>query len=449
MRKSLLSVLLGVLLFAVPGIAQEQRAAIEGIVKDATGAVLPGVTVEAKNLSVGSVVSVVTDGAGVYRFPALAAGTYEVTAVLAGFNTAKAAEVPLTLGQIKKVDLSLSVAGVAESVQVTSEAPLIDTKQSARATSIRSEQIDLLPKGRDFTTLVTQAPGANNEGKLGGISIDGASAGENRFIVDGVETTNLQSGVSGKGMIADFLDEVQVKSSGYNAEYGGALGGVINVMTKSGTNAFRGSARFYWQGDALEAGYAPTLRLSPVDSNKAEYWTYEEDWYYRMEPGVSLGGPIVKDRAWFFAAYQPTKTKATRNVSPASAGTATANTFTDKVREDMAHNISVNQTAQVSNSLRTRIAYNNSYGKRTGLLPAQTGADAATTNYDIDRTSPNWSLSGQADWVVRPNVFIGARVGYYFSDFYDEGVPSDPRAIFSFSNIGLVGLNGVAVPPAF
>ena len=202
---------------AMPAVAQEQRGAIEGIVKDASGAVLPGVSVEAKNVAVGSVATAVTDGAGVYRFPALAPGTYELTAALQGFNTQKVEGVQILLGQIKKVDFALGVGGVAETVQVSAEAPLVDVRQSARATSLRNEQIDLLPKGRDFTTLVTQAPGANNEGKLGGISIDGASASENRFIVDGVETTNLQTGTSGKALIADFLEEVQVKSSGYTA----------------------------------------------------------------------------------------------------------------------------------------------------------------------------------------------------------------------------------------
>ena len=201
------------LALAMPAFAQEQRASIEGIVKDSTGAVMPGVTVEAKNEATGVVVSAVSDANGVYRFPSLASGIWDVTATLAGFNSITTADVPLTLGQIKKVDFALTVAGVSESVQVTGESPLVDVRQSARSTSIRGEQIDLLPKGRDFTSLVTQAPGSNNEGKLGGISIDGASAGENRFIVDGVETTNLQSGVSGKGLIADFVDEVQVKSS--------------------------------------------------------------------------------------------------------------------------------------------------------------------------------------------------------------------------------------------
>ena len=180
MRVRNLALLFLMLALAVPAMAQEQRASIEGVIKDASGAVMPGVTVEVRNLEVGSVVSTVTDATGVYRFPALPPGTYDVTASLQGFNTIRSANVPLALGQIKKVDLALTVAGVTESVQVTAESPLVDVKQSARATSIRGEQIDLLPKGRDFSSLVTQAPGANNEAKLGGLSIDGASAGENR-----------------------------------------------------------------------------------------------------------------------------------------------------------------------------------------------------------------------------------------------------------------------------
>ena len=259
------------LALAMPAFAQEQRASIEGVVKDATGAVMPGVTVEARNEAIGIVVTAVTDANGVYRFPSLASGIYDVTATLAGFNTASTPDVPLTLGQIKKVDFTLAIAGVAESIQVTAESPLVDVRQSARSTSIRNEQIDLLPRGRDFASLVTQAPGANLEsGKLGGLSIDGASAGENRFIVDGVETTNLQSGVQGKGVNSDFIEEVQVKSSGYTAEYGGATGGVINAVTKSGTNNWRGSARFYWESDKLEGSNRPSLRLDPVDSNKAQ-----------------------------------------------------------------------------------------------------------------------------------------------------------------------------------
>jgi hypothetical protein len=232
-----------VLALSLPALAQEQTGSITGIVKDTSGAVLPGVTVEAKSLSTGAVASTaVTDGSGAFRFPGLRPGKYEVMAKLQGFTPAKMENIDLRLGQILTVDLALAVGGVTETVSVTAESPIIDTKQAARQSNIREEQIALLPHGRDFTTLATQAPGANNEAKLGGLSIDGASAGENRYIVDGAETTNLQSGLSGKNLIVDFVDEVQIKSSGYTAEYGGAMGGVISAVTKSGTNDYHGLA---------------------------------------------------------------------------------------------------------------------------------------------------------------------------------------------------------------
>ena len=428
------------LALAMPAFAQEQRASIEGIVKDATGAVMPGVTVEAKNEAVGVVVTAVTDANGVYRFPALSAGTYDVTATLSGFNTASTPDVPLTLGQIKKVDFTLTVAGVAESVQVTAESPLVDVKQSARSTSIRNEQIDLLPKGRDFTSLVTQAPGANQEGKLGGLSIDGASAGENRYIIDGVETTNLQNGTAGAGLIVDFVEEVQVKSSGYTAEYGGATGGVVNAVTKSGSNSLRGSALFNWQGDALESGYRPILRRDVLDNSKAQYWTYPEDSYTRMEPGFSLGGPLVKDKMWFFGAYQPSLTTTKRTVNPQTSGNPNANTFNDVERKDNRHYVTANSTAQIGNNIRTRVSYNNNWAKREGLLPAQTGTDLPSTVYNINQTNPNWALSANLDWVATPNFYLGFRGGYYLADTINEGVPDQIRYSYSRGNVGQAGV---------
>ena len=158
-----------------------------------------------------------TDASGGFRFPSVPPGLYEVSAHLASFSPQKFTDVNVGLGQIKRLEFALSLAGVQETVSVTAESPIVDIKQNARQVNIRAEQIDLLPRGRDFTTLVTQAPGANQEAKLGGLSIDGASAGENRYIIDGIETTNLQNGLSGKSLIVDFVDEVQVKSSGYTA----------------------------------------------------------------------------------------------------------------------------------------------------------------------------------------------------------------------------------------
>ncbi len=434
------ALLLAVGMFLAPPLmAQEQRGAIEGSVKDSSGGVLPGVTVEAKNIAVGSVATTVTDSLGVYRFPALAPGRYEVTANLTGFAPQKFESVELLLGQIKKVDFALGVAGLTETVQVSGEAPLVDVRQSARATSIRDEQIDMLPKGRDFTSVVTQAPGANSESKLGGLSIDGASAGENRYIVDGVETTNLQNGTSGKALIVDFLEEVQVKSSGYTAEYGGATGGVVNAMTKSGTNSFHGNLFGYFEGDALEGAARPTLRTNPNNSRVAEYHTYPEDAWSRMDPGASIGGPIIQNKIWFFGAYQPRFTKTTRDVSPTTANNPRANTFSQE-QKVLGHNISGNTTGQWGNNLRTRLAYNNSWSKEEGRLPLLAGTNAATTNFGIDTTRPNWSVAGTADWIVKSNFFIGLRAGYYFSDVINDGVPAVDRYTYSYSNVGMAGV---------
>ena len=203
------------------------------------------------------------DATGTFRFPALAPGYYDVTASLPGFASLKFERVEVLLGQIKQLSFVLEVAAIAEEVRVSASTPIVDTRQSARVFSLRQDAIDLLPKGRDFTSLVTLAPGANLEPKLGGISIDGASASENRFVVNGIETTNLFRGVSGHAVLPDFVDEIQVKSSGYAAEYGGSTGGVINVVTRSGTNAWRGDVLANVEGDALDGGRRRTLRRGP------------------------------------------------------------------------------------------------------------------------------------------------------------------------------------------
>ncbi len=147
----------------------------------------------------------------------------------------------LALGQLLRVDLSMKLAGLAETVHVTAASPLIDVKQNASFASIQQDLIERIPKGRDFTSVVSTAPGTNNEAYAGGIQVDGASGSENRFIVDGMDTTSIRSGTSSKTVLVDFIQEVQVKSSGYNAEFGGATGGVINVLSKTGSNVYHGS----------------------------------------------------------------------------------------------------------------------------------------------------------------------------------------------------------------
>src|SRR4051812_23777741 len=234
MRTRVFATLLAITLLALPAAAQEQTGSISGVVKDSTGAVLPGVTVEAKTAA-SAAVSTVSDAEGRYRFPALPPGTYAVTATLQGFVAAKISDAALSLGKELKIDLALRLAGVSETVNVTAGSPLIDVKQNATYATIEREAIERIPKGRDFTSVLRQAPGTQEESKSGGFQIDGASGSENRWIIDGMDTTNLQTGVSGKTMLLDFVQEVQVKSSGYNAEFGGATGGGVKLLTKTGS----------------------------------------------------------------------------------------------------------------------------------------------------------------------------------------------------------------------
>ncbi len=354
----------------------------------------------------------------------------------------------LLLGQIKAVDFAMQVAGVSEEVVVKGEAPLVDVRQSARATSIAREQIDLLPKNRDFTSLVTQATGANGEGKSNGIMIDGATAGESRYIVDGAETTDVVNGGTGKKVLSDFVEEVQVKSSGYTAEYGGAMGGVINVITKSGSNAWRGNALFYLEDSrfmsaapptmgtpAYQVG-TPTVRLKLDNANEAEYITYPKDSYTRFEPGFSLGGPILRNRAWFYAAYQPTIHEVTRTVTWVDDNT-TQESATRRIPSQF---LTLNQTSQIGSKLRTRLAYNNSWSKVDGALPAADGSDVPGLDYNFGTTYPNYSLSGQADYVVKPNLFISGRVGYFRSNQQTFGVPDVPNFIWRTSTVGMAGV---------
>jgi len=448
MRSKVLLALLCALLFAWPAAAQEQRGSIEGTVKDATGGVIPGATVEAKSAT-GVTFSATSDATGGFRLPSLPPGKYLVTVSLSGFNSRSLDDVNVYLGQIKKVDFSLTVSGVAETINVTAVSPIIDIRQSARAANIRAEQVELLPHDRNFSSLIVQAPGANQETKSAGIMIDGASGGENRYIIDGIETTNVLNGVSGKDLLADFVEEVQVKSTGYPAEYGGSTGGVINVLTKSGTNKMGGSMVGVYQGSKTAGDSNQTLRAVFGVPTRAEYWTFPKDEERRLEGGGTLGGPIVSNKAWFFAAYQPSYTEITRTVSPATSGIATATPSTT-VQKVQTQNFSTNATNQFGNKLRTRVAFNNSWSETDGQLAALSGADSPTTVYTKGTKRPNWSLSGTADYLVSDKLVFGARVGRYLSDVHDYNVNDVVRFLFAngTTNIGVAGVPAALQHPA-
>jgi outer membrane receptor protein involved in Fe transport len=423
------------LLFVTAGFAaaQEQRGSIEGVVKDASGAVLPGATVEARSPSLIGVATASSDDAGLYRFPALPPGIYEVTATLQGFNPSKVANVELGLGQIKKVDFGLTIAGVAETVQVSAESPLIDVRQNAAFANIHKEFIDRIPRGRDFTSVVTIAPGANPEFKAGGISIDGSSGAENRFVIDGIDTTEIQHGTSGKRLLTDLVEEIQVKSSGYNAEFGGSTGGVINVISRSGSNVWRGDVGTYYSNRDLNGEERPTLRISLTDNTRSEYITFPQDDWHTWEPILSGGGPIARDRLWFFAGYVPELLDNDRTVKFNITGET--GTFQ---RKDYRHNFTGNVSTQISRNVRGKFAINFDRLINDGRLPRLDGNDNPNVNFAIlGLRQPNATFSGSLDYVANEKLYFAVRAGHFRYDSQDVGIPAEVKYNFSQSNIGM------------
>jgi hypothetical protein len=171
---------------------------------------------------------------------------------------------------------------------------------------------------------------------------------------------------------------------------------------------------------------ALTLRTSLTDSSTSEYVNYPKDDRTRYEPGFAIGGPIVKDKMWFFGAYQPALTHYERTVSPSSAQNPGASPSVTKQDQQVQY-ITANQTSQISNNIRTRVAFNDSWSKTDGVLASPNGLDLATTPYNKYTKFPNWALSGDLNYVVTPKFVLGFRGGYYKSDINDFNAPTDPR----------------------
>ena len=232
-------------------------------------------------------------------------GTYTVTFELPGFTKLEVPNVAVQAGRVLKVDAPLTVGTAEQSVQVTESAPLIDTTTTAVATNVSSAEFDRLPKTRTFQSLAVLAPTVNEGTVEGGFQVNGASGAENNFIVDGISTTSLIQGNSRQNTAFEFLEQVQVKTSGIEAQYGGATGGVISAITKSGGNNFHGDVHYYYFGNALNAGAPKRLVMDPTDLLTV---TYQQDYKFPLsnhEAGYSLGGPFIKNKLYFFSSASP------------------------------------------------------------------------------------------------------------------------------------------------
>jgi outer membrane receptor protein involved in Fe transport len=287
--------------------AQSSNGSLSGNVTDDTGAALPGVTVTATNVDTGAVRTVVTNSTGHYQLELLPPGRYSVTGELSGFQASKSPNVRVNVGTDSTLNMKMR-AGIAESVTVTAAAPLIETTKSEQSSVVNEAAITNLPtNGRNFIDFVLTTPGVVRDPRSGDISFAGQRGTLNSVVVDGADNNNTFFGQSlgrtGSGRAPyqfsqDAVQEFQVNANAYSAEFGRAGGAVINVITKSGTNELRGSVfDFYRDRKYRSQDYLNQLRQD-ITGVKVVKPPYHFNQY-----GFSVGGPIVRDKHFFFANY--------------------------------------------------------------------------------------------------------------------------------------------------
>lgn len=301
---------------------QQTTGAIEGMVKDPKGAAVPGVAVMIQGVSVGFNRTAQTDDEGVFRFAQLPAGTYKLsTAAANGFAETESEIVTVTIEKTTTFDISVGITQNVNTVEVTGD-PLgvaVDTSDSKVQTNITSQLIDELPKGTSFASVLRASPATRPEPLGGGFQVDGASGSENTFSIDGQEVTNFRTGVLNavNNIPTSLIQEVQVKSSGFEAEHGGASGGVITVATKSGTDDFHGEVGTQFEPGKLQAGnrFAPQIFQPNALTQQIFTIRQPKDQTLNTYPTITVGGPLVKKRMWFLGSYSPQIFDTKRNVT--------------------------------------------------------------------------------------------------------------------------------------
>ncbi len=493
MRFGTISKLLALLavVFALPLLfAQETTAGIQGTVKDSSGAVVGNAHVIVRGPALAGDKSLDSESTGYYRFANLPPGVYTVEVSAKGFKTVKREGLALEVGHLPTVDITLQIGTAAEVVEVTGQAPVIDVTTNTNQTNITSDVINDVPHGYSFQSVIQFAPMARNEplaggsGGMGGsapgstangssvgYSIGGAADSESAYLVEGQDTENISMGFSNANVPFDFIQEVQVKTSGVEAEHGGALGGVINVVMKKGSNAFHGSIFGTYESNAMDGYPIATLRYDPLGAgsqgldNDSQTYQPKQDHFRYVQPGFDIGGPIIKDRLWFFLGLAPLYQDTARNVN---FGAGICATYSPANPSALCPNYSLgNQyftqdsqqyfgTARLDFTLTSKIrlfaSWLYQYGRETGAnLPNQDPVNSESAyllntsilgttlqgfSHGLGFVAPNSNYNFGADITLTPKVVSTTRLGYFFNNYHDFGWPT-AGADVNWGNSGL------------
>lgn len=480
---------LGFLVVAQPNAsyAQETTGGLQGTVKDATGAVVPNAKVTLTGTSLIGSKQLVTDTSGYYRFANLPPGAYTVVVAAEGFKTYIRQGLGIEAGHLPTVDLTLQVGAAATTVEVTESGPVIDTTTTQNMTNLSSQTLQNAPTGITYQSVIQYAPMARNEPLAGmslngqatsgtggampgssgnglsfGYSIGGAADSESSYLVEGQDTENVSGGASSANVPMDFIQEVQMTTSGVPAEYGGALGGVVNVIMKKGANDFHGSIFSTYESSGTDANpvneylrYDPTQtgnQSTGQDPGIQEYQAMK-DHFRTAQPGILVGGPIDKNRLWFVAGFDPLINSRGRSVnfsgsalsSNASAGeqyfTQDRQTYFGYGRLDAALTSKIRVFGswlyQFARETGDNLPIGDPEQPESGYLNASINTPLAAFSHGLGYSSPNATYNVGADLTVTQHLVATTRYGYFFENYHDFGWPtSTPNLVWNTDAVG-------------
>ncbi len=336
--RRLTSVLMLFALFASCAFAQSLASGtLDGTVTDASGAVVPDANLTLKNLATGTSFEAKSSGTGLFNFPVLPVGNYDLTVSKTGFASSHFANVAIQVGNRTSLDIALKVASAGENVTVTEEAPVVETTRTAVADNVNQTTINNIPtNGRNFLDFTLLTPGVTRDVRTGDISFAGLRGTQNSLTVDGADNNNTffgqttgRAGFKAPSQFSqDSVKEFQVASNAYSAELGRAGGAVINVVTKSGTNAFHGDAFDFYRDQGMNA-YDPIQKQNAWIVGKT---VGPKTKYHFNQFGGDIGGPIIKNKLFFFFDIDDQRNTQPNILNPLPALSSFTNGITDATR---------------------------------------------------------------------------------------------------------------------
>jgi len=400
--------------FATAGtaFAQIQGGTVSGIVRDEQGGVLPGVTVTAQGVD--ATQTFITEATGEYRFLNLAPGPYKITAALQGFTTMVRDNVIVSVGRNVELPLALKIAAVAETITVNGESPVIDVKATGTSTNFTSDELTRIPTSRDPFALMRSVPGVlvdrvniggNETGQQSNFASKGTRPQDAVWTMDGINITDMTAtGASPSYYNYDNFEEIQVSTAGQDIKQPtGGMG--LNLVVKRGTNQFHGGFRGYFDNESMESSNVPDeLAATGTTHATSDHNKQISDY------GYDIGGPILRDHAWFYNSYSVQDVRLVRR----------AGALVDRTR---LKNPDVKLNWQATKKDMISFLYFDGFKIKDGRSPGITGIlfDAPTATFHQDNSYTDNPLHGlwkiADDRVITPNMFVSAKYAFFNNGF--------------------------------